>query len=100
MTSVDWAPGTGWWELVVARAEATPDARMLIDEHDRTMTFGEYRRFAEEVAAGLAALGMSRGQMVSWQLPPCIESAVLMAALGRLGVVQNPIIPCCAAISA
>ena len=93
MTAVDWAPGTDWWELVVARAEATPDARMLIDEHDRTMTFGEYRRRAEEVAAGLAALGMSRGQMVSWQLPTCLESAVLMAALGRLGVVQNPIIP-------
>jgi len=31
------------WGLVEARAAATPDAVMLIDERDRTMTFAEYR---------------------------------------------------------
>ena len=92
MTTFEWDPDTNWWELIVARAEATPDRRMLIDDRGRSLTFGDYRRLAEEVAAGLAASGVQRGDMVSWQLPTCIESAVLMAALGRLGARQNPVI--------
>ena len=34
---------TTFWELLERRAERTPDAPMLIDEHDRTVTFGECR---------------------------------------------------------
>jgi acyl-CoA synthetase (AMP-forming)/AMP-acid ligase II len=30
---------------------------------------------------------------VSWQLPTCAEAVVLIAALARLGAVQNPVIP-------
>ena len=93
MTTVEWNTSIDWWQLVVARADCTPDARMLLDERGRTLTFGEYRVLAEEVAAGLAAQGVRSGDVVSWQLPTGIESVVLMAALGRLGVVQNPIIP-------
>jgi acyl-CoA synthetase (AMP-forming)/AMP-acid ligase II len=36
---------------------------------------------------------MEPGDIVSWQLPTTLEAAVLMAALSRVGVVQNPIIP-------
>ena len=93
MTTIEWNTSIDWWQLVVARADCTPDARMLLDERGRTLTFGEYRVLAEEVAAGLAAQGVRSGDVVSWQLPTGIESVVLMAALGRLGVVQNPIIP-------
>ena len=84
---------TSWWGLIAARAEATPDAAFLSDERGRALTFGEYRRRAEEVAAGLSSLGVRSDHVVSWQLPTTIEAAVLMAALSRLGVRQNPIIP-------
>lgn len=93
MTTVDWNPDINWWELIEARAAATPDRRMLIDDRGRSLTFGEYRAAAEEVAAALYQRGVRAGHTVSWQLPTCIESAVLMAALGRLGARQNPIIP-------
>jgi cyclohexanecarboxylate-CoA ligase len=65
---------------------------MLIDEADRTLTFGAYRDRAERVAAGLAARGVTEGTPVSWQLPTRIDTIVLSGALCRLGAVQNPII--------
>ncbi len=81
------------WGLVTERATETPDALMMVDEHDRTMTFAEYLLAAERAAAGLADLGLGPGDVVAWQLPTWIESAVLVAALSRLGVTQNPILP-------
>jgi cyclohexanecarboxylate-CoA ligase len=80
------------WELIERRAELTPDRTMLIDETDRTMTFGGFRNRVEEVAAGLAGLGVGPGTPVSWQLPTRIETIVLSCALARAGAVQNPII--------
>jgi non-ribosomal peptide synthetase component E (peptide arylation enzyme) len=85
--------GSSWWDLIDRRADLTPDAVMLEDDRERAVTFGGYRRLAEEVAAGLCELGVEAGQVVSWQLPTTIEAAVLMAALARLGVAQNPVIP-------
>src|SRR5437870_11468791 len=57
------------------------------------MTFAEYREAAERAAAGLAALGIAEDTPVSWELPTWIESFVLVAALARIGAVQNPIMP-------
>ena len=82
-----------FWGVVEQRAALTPDAVMLEDDAGHSMTFGEYRRRAEEVAAALFARGITSGSVVSWQIPTTIEAAVLMAALARLDAVQNPIIP-------
>jgi acyl-CoA synthetase (AMP-forming)/AMP-acid ligase II len=81
-----------FWELIDRRAQATPDQLMLLDEADRTLTFGQFRDRAERVAAGLYEMGISEGSRVSWQLPTRISTIVLSAALGRLGAIQNPII--------
>jgi acyl-CoA synthetase (AMP-forming)/AMP-acid ligase II len=80
------------WGLVEARAAATPDGLLAVDEHDRSMTFAEYRAAAERVAAGLLALGGGVGR-VAWQLPTWTESMVLVAALSRLGATQVPMLP-------
>jgi cyclohexanecarboxylate-CoA ligase len=80
------------WELVERRAEATPDRVMLYDG-DRATTFAQYQASAERAAAGLMGLGVGAGVNVSWQLPTWTESAVLVAALCRLGAVQNPMLP-------
>jgi acyl-CoA synthetase (AMP-forming)/AMP-acid ligase II len=45
------------------------------------------------VAAGLYERGIRPGAVVSWQLPTSIDTAVLLAALSRLGVTQNPVLP-------
>ncbi|HWW52419.1 MAG TPA: AMP-binding protein, partial [Acidimicrobiales bacterium] len=80
------------WELIDRRAAADPDRPMLIDEQDRSLTFGQFRDRALGVAAGLHGAGVSAGTPVSWQLPTRIDTVVLSAALCRLGAVQNPII--------
>ena len=85
--------GTSWWRLIDERATRTPDRRFLSDERGRVLTFEGYRALSEEVAAGLADLGVRGSHVVSWQLPTNLEAAVLMAALCRLGVRQNPILP-------
>jgi acyl-CoA synthetase (AMP-forming)/AMP-acid ligase II len=82
-----------WWELIERRARATPELAMLVDAGGRRLTFGQFRDVAERAAAGLWELGVRPGETVSWQLPTTIEAAVLMSALARLGVVQNPLIP-------
>ena len=81
------------WESIEARAEVTPDSLMSVDESGRSVTFGEYRRSVERAAAGLSAMGVEQGTVVSWVLPTWHESLVLAGALARLGAVQNPIIP-------
>jgi len=86
--------GRTLWELVVARAAETPDARAAVDERGEVLTFADLRTRAERIAAGLAAShGLGGGTVVSWQLPSWIESMALVCALARLEAVQNPILP-------
>ena len=82
----------GFWDLVTRRAELSGDRPMFFDEHDRRVTFGEFRDRAERVAAGFWELGVREGTPVSWQLPTRIETVVASMALCRIGAVQNPII--------
>ena len=65
----------------------------VVDEHQRTVSFGEFRDLAERAAAGLCAHGVREHTRVMWMLPTWIESLVLSAALARLGAVQVPLIP-------
>ena len=81
------------WDLIVRRAEASPEREMAVDESGRRLTFGEYRDRCERAAAGLAALGVGDGTVVSWVQPTTLEAMVLFGALRRLGAVQNPILP-------
>jgi acyl-CoA synthetase (AMP-forming)/AMP-acid ligase II len=81
------------WDLIVRRADETPDREMAVDETGRRLTFGEYRDRCERAAAGLAARGVGDGTVVSWIQPTTLEAMVLFGALRRLGAVQNPILP-------
>jgi acyl-CoA synthetase (AMP-forming)/AMP-acid ligase II len=77
---------------VQAAAHRIPGAIVLEDDDGRRLSALAFAREAEQTAAGLLDWGMEPGDTVSWQLPTSLEAAVLMAALSRLGVVQNPII--------
>ena len=71
----------GLWELVEARADATPDAGLGVDEAGHTLGAAGLRDAAERAAAGLYALGVAADTPVSWMLPTWLESTVLVAAL-------------------
>ncbi len=82
------------WGFIEARAAATPDALMAVDELGRELTFGAYRDQVEVAAAGLAAdHGIGAGDVITWQLPTWLESMVLVGAISRLGAIQNPVLP-------
>lgn len=85
--------GLNLWEMIEARADASPDRVMAIDEADRELTFAGFRDACLRAAAGLAELGVGEATMVSWILPSQFESLVLAGALARLGAIQNPILP-------
>jgi len=82
------------WGLIEARAVATPEALMAVDEDGREMSFADYRDRVERAAAGLAAdHGIGTGDVITWQLPTWLESMVLVGAIARLGATQNPVLP-------
>jgi cyclohexanecarboxylate-CoA ligase len=84
---------TTFWELVLRAADDRPEAPVVSDDHGGTLTRSQLRDAAETAAAALLGLGVNAGTIVSWQLPTTIESVVLLAALARIGAVQNPLIP-------
>ncbi len=79
--------------LIAARADATPDGLMAIDEQGRRLSFGAYARRVAGLAARLEReLGVGEGTRVSWQLPTGIDALLLMGALHRCRAEQNPIL--------
>lgn len=87
--------GSSLWELLTARVAATPGFEMLIDNQGRRVNFSDYQQRVLQMAAGFASapFNLKAGDVVSWQLPTWVDSVVLAAALNRIGVIQNPIIP-------
>lgn len=81
------------WQLVENRAKQSPEAVMLIDEHGRTLTFGQFRDRALGLASALAAAGIGPGSRVAWQLSTRMSTLLVLVALRRLGAVQAPLIP-------
>lgn len=82
-----------YWGLIAEAAQRASDRPLLADEHGRSLTARQFLDAACATAAAFAQRGIGAGAVVSWQLPTTIEAAVVMAALARLGAVQNPIIP-------
>ncbi len=89
-----WVGGPSLWELIVRRADATPDAVLAHEDTGAELTFAQYRDACLRAAAGLHAdHGVGAGTGVSWELPTWNQSLVLVGALARLGARQNPLIP-------
>jgi cyclohexanecarboxylate-CoA ligase len=84
---------TTFWTLIADAAQRGSNRPLLADEHGRSLTARQLHDAACATAAAFAERGIGAGSVVSWQLPTTLETMVVMAALARLGAVQNPIIP-------
>ncbi|MGO9385670.1 MAG: class I adenylate-forming enzyme family protein [Mycobacterium sp.] len=84
---------TTYWALIESAARSRPDRIILSDDYGRNLTASGLRKCALRTAAALTEAGVCEGTVVSWQLPTTLETMVVMAALARLGAVQNPILP-------
>ena len=86
----------GWWldltltDLLRRQVEARPSAPAVIAP-GRTLTFADLDRESEKVAAGLARLGVARGDVVSCQLANVPEFLILQHAVAKRRAILNPI---------
>ncbi len=89
---------SGYWgsetfyDILARRAAAHPD-RVAVVDHRGRLTYGELRARVDRVAAGLAALGVEPGDVVTIQLPNWAEFAAVFFACERVGAVANQIGP-------
>lgn len=58
-----------------------------------TLSWRQLRRLVDRMAAGLAALGVERGDVVACQLPNWWEFVALHLACVRIGALTNPLMP-------
>ncbi|MSO79823.1 MAG: cyclohexanecarboxylate-CoA ligase [Acidimicrobiia bacterium] len=68
-----------------------PDKTAVVDAN-RRLTYAELDAQVDAVVVGLQRRGFGPGDVVSSQLPNCIESMVLCFAATRIGALHNPIV--------
>ncbi|MFL5283075.1 MAG: cyclohexanecarboxylate-CoA ligase [Rhodopila sp.] len=76
----------------------TPDRVAIIDHNSMTghrtaLTYADLAQLVNRIAAGLAGLGVQRGDVVSMQLPNWWQFLALHLAVLRLGAITNPVMP-------
>ena len=89
--SGDWSNRT-IAEFAADLVAATPDRVLLIDG-DHALTCRDLYDRARRLAGYFDAIGLSPGQVVSFQLPNWWECSVINLAAAMTGVVVNPIVP-------
>lgn len=81
-------------DLLAERVEQHPDAAWLVfEERDgevSTLTYQQFARHVDRVAAGFAALGVGRGDAVVVHLRNCPEFLISWFGLAALGAVMVP----------
>ncbi|SFB32514.1 AMP-binding protein [Azotobacter beijerinckii] len=92
-----------WKDMIITdyldrAVAATPHKTALVGYRvqagDRTvLTYGELNQRVTRMAAGLAALGVGPGDVVSCQLPNWWQMNALFLACVRIGAVINPLMP-------
>ena len=81
--------GASLWELIGARANASPNARFAVDEDDRELSFGQYRDALLRCAAGLHGRGVREG---SFAPNDVWETANILWTLAN-GIIQSELSP-------
>ena len=86
-----WLPET--LDQPLRRGVAAHPERLALVDRERRFSYGELWERIERTAGMLAARGVGRGDVVSFQLPNWAEAAIVHHAVALLGAVSNPIIP-------
>ncbi len=88
----------GDWLREVASREGERDAFVsfppgLAPREPRRMTYAEWDRRSDAIAAGLASLGLGRGDVLALLLPPRPEYALCYLGAAKIGVVTTGVNP-------
>lgn len=88
----------GYWRneniysYLLKAAECFPQKVAVVDNFQK-LTYQELNEQVKKLAGGLLALGVNKGDVVSFQLPNWIECVIIHQAVSKIGAVSNPIIP-------
>src|SRR5262245_36634353 len=77
-------------EILRMRAQELPD-RVCCAMDDRTFTFAEMDARSDQLAAGVAALGIEKGERVATLSPNRVELLELFYGLAKAGAAQVPL---------
>ncbi len=85
-------------EFLDEAAERTPDkvavtGRNSMLDRVATLSFRQLRRVVDRIAAGLASMGVEKGDVVACQLPNWWQFVALHLACVRIGAITNPLMP-------
>lgn len=88
----------GDWLREIARREGDREAFVSFPpgcapDEPRRMTYAEWDRRSDAIAAGLAGLGLGRGDVLALLLPPCPEYALAYLGAAKLGAITAGINP-------
>jgi cyclohexanecarboxylate-CoA ligase len=77
-------------------AREHPDRRAVVvyrvdGQEPTSLTYAELERAVERIAAGLARLGVTRGDVVTLQLPNCWQLLASCLACARIGAIAGPV---------
>ena len=87
-------PAVSLGEFVLAAGKERRDAVALVDDATgRTLTYGGLLDGVRRVAAGLAELGIGKGDVVALALPNSPDYAIAFHAVLRLGAIVTPANP-------
>lgn len=80
-------------DLALEKAASDPEGVAIYLEGQPPITFGSIVDEAGRLAASLRAMGLQRGDVISFQLPNWREAVAVDIAASLLGLVINPVIP-------
>jgi len=80
-------------ELAWAKRDSTPDKAAFRQDDGVQISFAAIIDEAEEIAAGMRAIGIEAGDTISFQLPNWREAIAINLAASMLAVRINPITP-------
>jgi acyl-CoA synthetase (AMP-forming)/AMP-acid ligase II len=87
-------PAQALTDFVLDEDRASPQGTALVDgSTGRVLTYGELRAQVKRVAAGLAELGICKGDVVALCSPNSPEFAIAFHAVLRLGAILTPVNP-------
>lgn len=87
----DW-PNKTILDYLAEAIEKSPDKTVIIDKKSR-YTFKELGETVDRVALRLLETGLTKGDVISFQLPNWNEFIILNLAATRIGAISNPLIP-------
>jgi non-ribosomal peptide synthetase component E (peptide arylation enzyme) len=90
-TAGEWCDGAPF-DILAAQAGRHPDRVAFIDGQDR-ITYGALKDKVERCAAYLRRIGITRGDVVTIQLPNRIAFPIVFFALEMIGAVANKVNP-------